>query len=406
MLVMGLPPVGVANTTVVTNLGSVRMDPSTWLLDPSLRHLNHGSFGAAPRPVLEAQDEWRRRFESDPVGFVDGDLMPELDRVRETWARLLGADPAGTVMLRNTTAGMTTVLDAVARALPRGSQIVLTDHAYNSTRIAVDVGAARHDVHPVTVGLPFPVRSPDEVTDRVVSAVAPRTGLVVLDLVTSRTALRLPVEAIVSAVGDVPVLVDAAHGPGMVDMSSGSLRGAAFVVANGHKWLCAPRGSAAMVVREDWRDRVRPLVVSHGWEDGFAPGRSRLHATFDWTGTDDVTSWLTVPSAVQTVGALHPDGWPGVREANRALARYARDQLCEALGVEAPAPDSMLGSMAAVPLPGESSDMLDPLAAELRGHGFVVAAFGGAPRVLRVSAHVYNEAAEYDALAQLLPGLL
>lgn len=382
------------------------MDPSTWLLDPSLRHLNHGSFGAVPRPVLEAQDEWRRRFESDPVGFVDGDLMPELDRVRETWARLLGADPAGTVMLRNTTAGMTTVLDAVARALPRGSQIVLTDHAYNSTRIAVDVVAARHDVHPVTVGLPFPVRSPDEVTDRVVSAVAPRTGLVVLDLVTSRTALRLPVEAIVSAVGDVPVLVDAAHGPGMVDMSSGSLRGAAFVVANGHKWLCAPRGSAAMVVREDWRDRVRPLVVSHGWEDGFAPGRSRLHATFDWTGTDDVTSWLTVPSAVQTVGALHPDGWPGVREANRALARYARDQLCEALGVEAPAPDSMLGSMAAVPLPGESSDMLDPLAAELRGHGFVVAAFGGAPRVLRVSAHVYNEAAEYDALAQLLPGLL
>jgi len=382
------------------------MDASTWLLDPSLRHLNHGSFGAVPRPVLEAQDEWRRRFESDPVGFVDGDLMPELDRVRETWARLLGADPAGTVMLRNTTAGMTTVLDAVARALPRGSQIVLTDHAYNSTRIAVDVVAARHDVHPVTVGLPFPVRSPDEVTDRVVSAVAPRTGLVVLDLVTSRTALRLPVEAIVSAVGDVPVLVDAAHGPGMVDMSSGSLRGAAFVVANGHKWLCAPRGSAAMVVREDWRDRVRPLVVSHGWEDGFAPGRSRLHATFDWTGTDDVTSWLTVPSAVQTVGALHPDGWPGVREANRALARYARDQLCEALGVEAPAPDSMLGSMAAVPLPGESSDMLDPLAAELRGHGFVVAAFGGAPRVLRVSAHVYNEAAEYDALAQLLPGLL
>ena len=382
------------------------MDPSTWLLDPTLHHLNHGSFGAVPRPVLDAQDAWRRLFESDPVGFVDRDLLPALDEVRETWAGLIGAEPAGTVMLRNTTTGMTTVLDAVARTLPRGSHIVLTDHAYNSTRVAVDVMAARYGLEPVTVALPFPVVSPDDVTARVVDAVTPRTGLVVLDLVTSPTALRLPVEAIVSAVGDVPVLVDAAHGPGMVDMSTGSLRDAAFVVANGHKWLCAPRGSAAMVVREDWRDRVRPLVVSHGWEDGFAPGRSRLHATFDWTGTDDVTPWLAVPSAVQTIGALHPAGWPGVREANRALARYARDQLCEALGIEAPSPDEMLGSMAAVPLPGESSGMLDPLAAELREHGFVVAAFGGARRVLRVSVHVYNEPAEYDALATLLPRLL
>lgn len=382
------------------------MDAATWLLDPSLHHLNHGSFGAVPRPVLAAADEWRLRFERDPVGFVDRDVVPALDQVRETWARLLGADPAGTVMLRNTTTGMTTVLDAVARTLRPGAQIVLTDHAYNSTRVAVDVVAERYGLTPVTVRLPFPVASPADISSRVVDAVGSATGLVVLDLVTSPTALRLPVEEIVAAVGTVPVLVDAAHGPGMVDMSTGSLRGAAFVVANGHKWVCAPRGSAAMVVREDWRDRLRPLVVSHGWEDTFAPDRSRLHATFDWTGTDDVTPWLAVPSALHVVGGLHPDGWPGLREANRALARYARDRLCEALGIDAPAPDEMVGSMAAVPLPGESSGMLDPLAAGLREHGFVVAAFGGARRVLRVSAHAYNEPAEYDALATLLPRLL
>ena len=382
------------------------MDSATWLLDPALHHLNHGSFGAVPRPVLAAQDAWRVQFERDPVGFVDRDLVPALDQVRDVWAGLLGADPAGTVMLRNTTTGVTTVLEAVARTLRPGSQIVLTDHAYNSTRVAVDVVAERYGLTPVTVRLPFPVASPADVSSRVVDAVGPSTGLVVLDLVTSPTALRLPVEEVVAAVGDVPVLVDAAHGPGMVDMSTGSLRGAAFVVANGHKWVCAPRGSAAMVVREDWRDRLRPVVVSHGWEDGFAPDRPRLHAAFDWTGTDDVTPWLAVPSALEVVGRLHPGRWPGLREANRSLARYARDRLCEALDMEAPAPDAMLGAMAAVPLPGESSGMLDPLAAGLREHGFVVAAFGGARRVLRVSAHVYNEPAEYDALATLLPRLL
>ena len=382
------------------------MDGSTWLLDPDLHHLNHGSFGAVPVPVLQAQDVWRRRIERDPVGFVDDDLLAALDRARQTWAMVLGADADGVVMVRNTTSGVGAVLASVLPTLRSGDEVLLTDHAYNATRVAVEVEADRRGLRVVTAPLPFPLDSPDEVTRSVLHHVGERTGLVVLDLVTSPTALRLPVEQIVAALGDaVPVLVDAAHGPGMVETAA-EQTGAAFVVANGHKWLCAPRGSAAMVVREDWRDRVRPLVVSHGWEDGFAPGRSRLHATFDWTGTDDPTPWLCVPDAVEAVGAMHQDGILGVREANRALALQARDLLVDALGIKAPAPDSMLGSMAAVPLPGRSETMLDPLGAALRARGFVVAAFGGTRRVLRVSAFRYNTLDEYAELAALLPEML
>lgn len=382
------------------------MNSSTWLLDPSLHHLNHGSFGAVPRPVMGAQDAWRVLFERDPVGFVESELLPGLDATRASWASVLGSDPEGVVMLRNTTTGMSTALDAVARTLAPGSQIVHTDHGYNSTRIAVEAVARRYGLTPVTVSLPFPVSSADDVASRVLGAVTPRTGLLVLDLVTSPTAVRLPVGQVITAVPDVPVVVDAAHGPGMVDMGTAGLQDAAFVVANGHKWLCAPRGSAAMAVRADWRETVRPLVVSHGWEDGFAPDRSRLHASFDWTGTDEVSPWLTVPTAVDVVGAMHPDGWPGVRSRNHQLTLHARDLLCDALGIDAPAPDDMLGSMAAVPLPGHSHGMLDPLAAQMRGHGFVVAAFGGARPVLRVSAHLYNEADEYEQLADILPSVL
>jgi isopenicillin-N epimerase len=382
------------------------VDGSTWLLDPDLHHLNHGSFGAVPVPVLQAQDVWRRRIERDPVGFVDGDLLAALDRARQVWASVLGADPDGVVMLRNTTSGVGAVLAGVLPTLRPGDEVLVTDHAYNATRVAVEVEAARRGLRVVTAPIPFPLDSPDQVTQAVVQHVGERTGLVVLDLVTSPTALRLPVEQVVAALGEaVPVLVDAAHGPGMVEMAA-ERTGAAFVVANGHKWLCAPRGSAAMVVREDWRERVRPLVVSHGWEDGFAPGRSRLHATFDWTGTDDPTPWLCVPDAVAAIGAMHPDGMAGVRQANRALALQARDLLVEVLGIEAPAPDEMLAAMAAVPLPGRSETMLDPLGAALRSHGFVVAAFGGARRVLRVSAFRYNTLDEYAELADLLPGLL
>lgn len=382
------------------------MDRSTWLLDPDLHHLNHGSFGAVPVPVLDAQDGWRRRIERDPVGFVDDHLLAALDRSREVWACVLGAAPEGVVMLRNTTAGVGAVLESVLPTLPHGAEVLVTDHAYNATRVAVEVHAARHGLRVVTAPVPFPLVSSDDVTRAVLDHVGEHTGLVVLDLVTSTTALRLPVEQVVAALGEhVPVLVDAAHGPGMVEMAA-ETTGAAFVVANGHKWLCAPRGSAAMAVREDWRERVRPLVVSHGWADGFAPDRSRLHATFDWTGTDDPTPWLCVPDAVAAVSAMHPDGSAGVRRANRGLALAARDMLVTALGIETPAPDAMLASMAAVPLPGRSEQMLDPLGATLRAHGFVVAAFGGARRVLRVSAFRYNTLDEYAELADLLPGLL
>lgn len=382
------------------------MDATDWLLDPSLHHLNHGSFGAVPVAVLEAQDALRRHFEHDPVGFVDGDLAPALDDVRAAWASLLGADEAGVVMLRNTTTGVSTVLRSVLPTLAPGSEVVITDHAYNATRVAVEVEAARLGHRVVTASVPFPLTSPQEVIDAVLACVGPRTGLAVLDLVTSPTALRLPVESIVDALGDdVPVLVDAAHGPGMVEMDVERL-GAAFVVANGHKWLCAPRGSAAMAVREDWRERTRPLVVSHGWEEGLAPGRSRFHATFDWTGTDDPTPWLCVPDAVATLAQRSPDGLAGVREDNRRLALHARDLLCDALAIDPPAPDDMLASMASVPIPGEQPAMLDPLGATLRQHGFVVAAFGGAHRVLRVSAAPYNHADEYAELAALLPRLL
>ncbi len=98
----------------------------TWLLDPDLHHLNHGSFGAVPAPLMQVQDEWRYAFERDPVGFVERDLLPGLDQAREAWAGLLGSDSDGVVMLRNTTTGVMTALDAVARTLPEGAQIVLS----------------------------------------------------------------------------------------------------------------------------------------------------------------------------------------------------------------------------------------------------------------------------------------
>jgi isopenicillin-N epimerase len=192
--------------------------------------------------------------------------------------------------------------------------------------------------------------------------------------------------------------------------------GAAYWTGNGHKWLCGPKGSGFLHVREDVRAGIHPLVVSHAANDE-RTDRSRYRLEFDWTGTTDPTPYLALPAAIRFVGGLHEDGWAGLLAANAGLARDARDRLCAAVGVAPPVPDAMLGSMAAVPLPGvapteAAAERLQALLADedrIEVPLVVVpvrAAVepGGAARqvVVRVSAQRYNRPEEYAWLAERL----
>jgi isopenicillin-N epimerase len=168
------------------------------------------------------------------------------------------------------------------------------------------------------------------------------------------------------------------------------------------------------------RDRLRPLVVSHGFNDERAD-RSRYRKLFDWQGTVDVSPYLALPAAIRFVGALHPDGWPGLMADNAALARRGRDLVCSALGVAPPAPDSMLGAMAAIPLPGLAptpeaarrlhDQLFDDERIEVPVYAFPVPAAlepGAAPTaaIVRLSAQRYNRPEEYEALARALASRL
>ncbi len=373
-------------------------------------HLNHGSFGATPAGVLDAQQAIRAHIEANPTRFfLEGEYQERLDCTRRAVADFVGADPAGLVFVTNATAGVNSVLRSLEPSLAPGDEILVTDHEYNACANAAAVSASRAGAVVTTAAVPFPLDDRSEVVDAVLSAVTDRTRILLIDAVTSATGLVMPVDELVARLEpDVRVLVDAAHAPGMIDFDVTEL-GASYVTANCHKWMCSAKGAAFLWVRPDRRDGLHHAVISHGYNGGWPSEGGHLHAQFDWTGTHDPTAWLTIADALATVEAMHPGGWPGVKAAIRELCLTGRDVLMEALGIDAPAPDDMIGAIASVPLPpagNSGSAIFDPLMAALRDrHRIEVPVFTWpAPpdRVLRISAHLYNRPDDYDLLAKSL----
>jgi isopenicillin-N epimerase len=383
-----------------------------WLLDPAITYLNHGSFGAAPKVVLAKQNELRLQLESEPVRFMVRELEPLLDEARAVLAEFVGADPESIAFVPNATAGVNAVLRSLD--LDRHDELLVSSHEYNASRNALEYVAGLAGAKVVAVDVPFPIASPDVVFDRIMERVTERTRLFLIDHVTSQTGLIFPIARLIDALKQrgIDTLVDGAHAPGMFPLNLDAL-GAAYYTGNLHKWVCAPKGAAFLYVRANRRLGIRPVVISHG-ANATRTDRSRFHLEFDWPGTWDPTACLSVPAALQFMNELVDDGWPEVMRRNHELALRARDLLCNRLGIDKPAPDEMLGSMAAVPLPDGK-----PFVPSLYGEPLQDALFfehaievpihpwpHQPKRVLRVSAQLYNTIDDYEKLANALDDLL
>jgi isopenicillin-N epimerase len=371
--------------------------------------LNHGSFGACPIAVLEAQSELRAKMEAEPIQFLWRRYEERLEPAREAVARFVGVRPRDLVFVTNAT----TAVNAVVRSLRlrRGDELLTTSHDYNACRNVLVEAAHAAGAKVRIARIPFPVASEEELIDPILQAVTRRTRLAMVDHVTSNTALVLPLRRIISelAARGVETLVDGAHAPGMLPLNVSRL-GAAYYTGNLHKWVCAPKGAAFLWAREDLQKNLQPAVVSHG-NNTPRPGYSHFQDRFDWAGSFDATAWLCAPLAIEWLRRLLPGGWPELQRRNQELAVHTRRILCGRLGVTAPCPESMLGSMATIPLPERfqgvpKKSKIDPEQLLLYDRfGIEVPFMRFAPargRCLRVSAHIYNTAAEYEYLAKAM----
>ncbi len=366
-----------------------------WPLPAGLAFLNHGSYGLTPKQVLRVQSRLKAEMERDPVRFLEREnLGLSLRQARGAAAEALNVSVDDLVFVENATTGVNAVLQSLA--LPQGAEVLCTDHLYPAVR-----NALRHKLTPVggrvvEVPLPWPVAAEEDIVAAVERAFTSRTALAVFDLIASHTAIRLPVErlAALARARGVPVLVDAAHGPGQVRLDLAAL-GADWVVGNLHKWYFAPRGCAVLWARPGASTSLHPTVISHGYGLGLA-------AEFNWVGTRDVTAWLSAPAGIAFHGTL---GGPALMDGNRRLAAEAAQLLAEAWGTEVAGTSEQRAAMAVIRAPGIWPAAVEKAARALhdrllRKHRIQVPVFviKGAPW-LRISAQAYNELGEYRRLA-------
>ncbi|MFC6080557.1 aminotransferase class V-fold PLP-dependent enzyme [Sphaerisporangium aureirubrum] len=377
------------------------MDIEDFSLDPSIAHLNHGSFGAVPCRVRDRQDELRREAERNPDLFVST-LFDRVAKARTEVAEFLGGDPDGTAFVANVTEGVAVALHSVP--LGPGDQILMCDHAYGAVDIAVRHTARRTGAEVVTVTLPGQYDgewSGEDAARAFLDAVTPRTRVAVFDHITSNTARLFPVERMceeLSAAGVVTV-VDGAHAPGMLDLDLNRI-GADFYTGNLHKWVFTPHSAGVLAVSPEWRDRVVPLIPSFFLDDGFP-------RSLEMQGTRDHTAWLAAPHGVRLLTDL---GARKVRERNASLAARGQEILAEIPGLTPWRADPEL-SMRILRLPegmATGYDEAEELSAEIYHRLHCRVGIKPWPRagLLRISAQVYNREKDYERLAAGLPAIL
>jgi isopenicillin-N epimerase len=383
-----------------------------WALAPGVVFLNHGSFGACPKAIIERQTALRLQMEAEPVQFLWRRYEERLEPARAALAEFVGARPRDLAFVTNATAAVNAVVRSMK--LRSGDELLTTSHDYNACHNVMVEAARKAGARLRVAKIPFPIHDEEEAVAALMAAVKPRTRLALIDHVTSHTAIVLPLARLIRELDrrGVETLVDGAHAPGMVGLNLSRLQPAAYT-GNLHKWVCAPKGAAFLWVRPDKQALVQPAIISHG-NNTPRPGYNEFRNRFDWAGTFDPTAWFCVGEAIQFIGGLLPGGWPELRQRNHELAVQARRILCARVGVEPPCPETMLGSMATVPLPERLQDRpsagkIDAEQRRLYDEFGIEVPFLriGTPvrRYLRVSAQIYNTIREYEYLAAVLDQL-
>lgn len=376
-----------------------------FLLDPQVVFLNHGSFGACPRPVFEVYQAWQRKLEVQPVLFLGREIIALDSQARQALANYLGTQAANLVFIPNATHGV----NIIARSLnlSPGDEILTTDHEYGACDYTWEFTCKKAGSTYVHQPIPFPVSSLTEIADQFWQGVTSRTKIIYLSHITSPTALRLPVEEICTRARQAGIftLVDGAHAPGQIELDLDRI-GADWYTGNCHKWMLAPKGAGFLYSRPEVQALIEPLVVSWGYHatPQISSG-SQFLDYLGWSGTKDPAAALTVPTAIRF---MQEHNWQQVRQECHALLHQTIQRICDLVRMEPlySLDTDFYVQMGIAPLPTntDTSTLKTRLYDEYRVEVPLIEWNG--QKFLRVSIQGYNSQSDVDCLVDALDSLL
>ena len=380
-----------------------------FLLDPDIVFLNHGSFGACPKPIFDEYQEWQRKLETRPVKFQAEEVFTHLENSRRALGEYINCDKDDLVYFPNPTHAVSNLIPSLN--LSERDEVLTTDQEYGACDRACVYYAEKSGFKYIKSEIPLPIMSIEESCQRFWSKATPQTKYVYLSHITSSTALILPIDKIVkeAKVRGIKTIIDGAHVPGHIPLDIKAMDPDYYTGAC-HKCLCCPKGGSFLYVRKELQDRMQPLVFSWGWGEEYdefkaSPqlhSESRFVNIFQWQGTRDMSAFLTVPASIEFQNQYD---WDSVRSRCGEMVLEARNRITELTGLPQLCPDDWLGQMATILFP-----MDDTVAFKDRlydDHQFEIPTMAHEGHTaFRISIQGYNSEADVDHLIRTLKNLI
>lgn len=362
-----------------------------FLIRDDVIFLNHGSFGACPKPIFERYQAWQLELEQQPVEFLNRRRVGLMEDATQHIADYLNVPADELVFVVNATFGLNTV--AKSLRLEAGDEILTTNHEYGAVDKMMGFVASKTGANIVRHHVQLPYTTDEDFTSAFFEKVTEHTKVIIISHITSPSALIFPIEMICKRARELGIftLIDGAHVPGQLPLDLTAI-GADAYSGNFHKWLCAPKGSAFLHVRAEHHAMVDPLVVSHGWYEG-----ADFFMQNEWQGTRDVACYLTVPTAIDFQKAHN---WEQVRADCHSLAVTTQARICDDFGLD-PLSENQFSQMVSIPIPNcEHYELAKRLYSEFRIE-VPPTTVNDKPHI-RVSFQVYNTAQDAQALIDAL----
>lgn len=340
-------------------LQEIQFMKSQFLLTDKITYLNHGSFGACPKPIYNEFQRFQLELETEPTRFIQKSLTGYLKIARESLSTFVGCEASDLFFTPNPTFAVNTVVRSLN--LQPNDEILSTNHEYGAMDRTWNFFCKKTGAKYIRQSITLPIVSKEQILEEFWSGYSSKTKVVFINQISSATALIFPVKEICDKAQELGLItiVDGAHVPGHIDLNIQELN-PDYYTGTLHKWMLAPKGSSFLYVKKELQEDLDPLVVSWGYES-IVPGESQFLDYHEYNGTKDMSAYLCTPTVVQF---LQENNWKAVAEKCKQIVLDNYQRFCDLLNTKpiCPITDEFLGQMASIPIktdkPNELKEVL------------------------------------------------